>query len=82
MGGKMVTTTYKHRRVKNILRLALILQFTISILAFSQDSTDDKNEIPKEAVANLLLGIQSDNYGLKTSYAYMTTVNKQMHTKN
>lgn len=66
----MVTSTYKHRRVLNVLRLALILQLTISLLAFSQTSTDDKIELPKEAVANLLLGIQSDNYGLKTSSIY------------
>jgi len=66
----MVTSTYKHRRVLNVLRLALILQLTISILAFSQTSTDDNIELPKEAVANLLLGIESDNYGLKTSSIY------------
>ncbi len=47
----------------------LIILFSCSALAESNSKI--KNEVPDAAIQNLLVGLKSDNYGLRTSAAYI-----------
>ncbi len=52
-----------------IARLLLFLFVTTSC-AFDRSSLDNQS-VRKDAITNLLIGLQSDNYGLRTSAAFM-----------
>jgi hypothetical protein len=58
-----------NRSVMTLSGLIIIL-FALTSYGFNKESLKD-SEIRKSAVASLLLGIQSDNYGLRTSSAFM-----------
>ena len=57
---------------KNILTLAvsLLLISAVSLYAATPETTGNENKITKEVIDNLLVGLHSDNLGLRLSCAY------------
>ena len=57
--------------LKNFTTIILILVFFSGIPSSLAKDGDKKNEVSESTVASLLLGLNSDNIGLKCSSAYM-----------
>ena len=66
----MVTTNNTHRKVSRVLGITLTVFFVMSSFLNSQTVSNQRAELPEYAVKNILIGIESENDGLKMSCIY------------
>ncbi len=59
--------------MKKLIITSLVILFALSTIGFasSKFTSSPKKTHYKDAIANLLVGLNSDNYGLRTSCAFM-----------
>lgn len=63
-----ISKTY--RMSSRVLGLTVIVLLLTSSFIHSQKSTEQKTEIPEIAIKNLLMGLESENDGVRLSCAY------------
>ncbi len=67
----MATGNKSYRNIPRLLGLLVLTFFLVSNSLLAQTESEQLIELPDIAKANILNGIQSDNYGLKMSSIYL-----------
>ena len=67
----MATKNRTYQKIPRLLGLLVLTFFLVSNSLFAQTESEQLVELPDIAKANILNGIQSDNYGIKMSSIYL-----------